>query len=163
MNDFYDFVILGTAVTQSIIARFYSFNKSLLSKHYKIIHMDKNYVYGENSQFINKTEFYSKKNTTTSTSTTSSNKNIKLDSSPNLLLSNGVIVNLLIKQEIADYLEFKSVDQIDLFINQKLEKVPSSKEDIFINKSLTLLQKRSLMKLLKDIYSIEKLTKIINS
>ncbi|KAI8061549.1 GDP dissociation inhibitor [Gilbertella persicaria] len=73
-----------------------------------------------------------------------------LDSTPKLLGSREDLVEALVRSGVGRYLEFKNVDDIYIFDKAKkaLEKVPSSKEDVFTNKSVTLVEKRKLMKFL---------------
>ncbi|KAL9554867.1 hypothetical protein MBANPS3_002610 [Mucor bainieri] len=77
-------------------------------------------------------------------------RSYNLDTTPKLLGTREDLVETLIRSGVGRYLEFKNVD--DIFILDKasraLEKVPSSKEDVFTNKSVSLIEKRKLMKFL---------------
>lgn len=79
-----------------------------------------------------------------------SSRSYNLDSTPKFLGSRDALVETLIRSGVGRYLEFKSVDDIYILDQRlkSLEKVPSSKEDIFINKSVSLIEKRKLMKFL---------------
>ncbi|CAO3637419.1 unnamed protein product [Cunninghamella blakesleeana] len=81
-----------------------------------------------------------------------------VDTTPKILPSRGDLVEILIKSGVGRYMEFKSVDDMFIFDvdTQKLEKVPGSKEDIFVNKSISLIDKRKLMKFLTFAMSEEK-------
>ncbi len=77
-----------------------------------------------------------------------SSRSYNLDSTPKLLGSHDTLVETLIRSGVGRYLEFKSVDDIYILDQGSLEKVPSSKEDVFTNKSVSLIEKRKLMKFL---------------
>ncbi|KAJ3130165.1 hypothetical protein HK098_005412 [Nowakowskiella sp. JEL0407] len=72
--------------------------------------------------------------------------NLELFAAP--LFSNGNIVNLLIESGAGKYLEFKALEDMYIWTTEGLEHVPGSKEDVFGNKSLSLIEKRILMKVL---------------
>lgn len=77
-------------------------------------------------------------------------RSYNFDTTPKLLGTREDLVEILIKSGVGRYLEFKNVDDIYIYDNASkfLEKVPSSKEDVFTNKTVTLIEKRKLMKYL---------------
>ena len=75
-------------------------------------------------------------------------RSYNLDTTPKLIGSRDSLVETLIRSGVGRYLEFKSVDDIYILDGDRLEKVPSSKEDVFTNKSVSLIEKRKLMKFL---------------
>ncbi|KAL0082179.1 GDP dissociation inhibitor [Phycomyces blakesleeanus] len=77
-------------------------------------------------------------------------RSYNLDMAPKLLSCQGELIETLIHSGVGRYLEFKSVDDIFVFDDKTkgLEKVPSSKEDVFTNKAISLIDKRKLMKFL---------------
>ncbi|KAF1806920.1 GDP dissociation inhibitor [Mucor lusitanicus] len=77
-------------------------------------------------------------------------RSYNLDTTPKLLGTREDLVETLIRSGVGRYLEFKNVDDIFIFdkASRVLEKVPSSKEDVFTNKSVSLIEKRKLMKFL---------------
>ncbi|KAL7322583.1 hypothetical protein PS15p_211566 [Mucor circinelloides] len=77
-------------------------------------------------------------------------RSYNLDTTPKLLGTREDLVETLIRSGVGRYLEFKNVDDIFIFDKamRALEKVPSSKEDVFTNKSVSLIEKRKLMKFL---------------
>ncbi|KAG0182109.1 hypothetical protein DFQ28_010238 [Apophysomyces sp. BC1034] len=77
-------------------------------------------------------------------------RSYNLDLAPKYLSCQGEMIEALIRSGVGQYLEFKGVDDIFVFDkhDQNLQKVPSSKEDVFINKSISLVDKRKLMKFL---------------
>ncbi|ORZ25121.1 hypothetical protein BCR42DRAFT_314577 [Absidia repens] len=85
-------------------------------------------------------------------------RHYNLDTTPKILPSRGDLVEILIRSGVGRYMEFKSVDDMYVFDHDdhRLEKVPGSKEDIFVNKSISLIDKRKLMKFLKFTVDEEK-------
>ncbi|KAI8337148.1 GDP dissociation inhibitor [Chlamydoabsidia padenii] len=85
-------------------------------------------------------------------------RHYNLDTVPKILPSRGNLVDILIRSGVGRYMEFKSVDDMFVFdhASHSFEKVPGSKEDIFVNKSISLVDKRKLMKFLKFTVDEEK-------
>ncbi|KAI9332724.1 GDP dissociation inhibitor [Zopfochytrium polystomum] len=67
---------------------------------------------------------------------------------PNLLFSTGAMVKLLVKSNVGQYVDFKAVEHVFIWENGELQKVPGSKEDVFKNDNISLIDKRRLMKFL---------------
>ncbi|KAI7902413.1 GDP dissociation inhibitor [Cokeromyces recurvatus] len=77
-------------------------------------------------------------------------RSYNLDTTPKLLGAREELVDILIRSGVGRYLEFRNVDDVYIFDDsiKFFEKVPSSKEDVFTNKSVSLVEKRKLMKFL---------------
>ncbi|KAI8146072.1 GDP dissociation inhibitor [Fennellomyces sp. T-0311] len=77
-------------------------------------------------------------------------RSYNLDLTPKLLSCNGELVEILIRSGVGRYLEFKGVDDIGIYDNdeKRLDRVPSSKQDVFTNKAISLVDKRKLMRFL---------------
>lgn len=71
-----------------------------------------------------------------------------IDLAPKLLFARGELVELLISSNISRYAEFRSVSRVATFMDGKLTQVPCSRADVFANKTVSLVEKRMLMKLL---------------
>ncbi|KAJ3163565.1 hypothetical protein HDU86_000146 [Geranomyces michiganensis] len=78
-----------------------------------------------------------------------------LELSPRILYSRGALVELLANSGVGRYLEFRPLDGIHLLWEGRAEQVPGSKEDVFGNKSVSLVDKRRLMKFLTFALSFE--------
>ncbi|KAG0237025.1 hypothetical protein B0O80DRAFT_498277 [Mortierella sp. GBAus27b] len=80
------------------------------------------------------------------------------DLSPKLLYSRGPLTNLLISSGIGKYLEFKLLERTAVYesLTNKIEMMPTSKEDVFVSKALSLKEKRALMKFLQFAVDYEK-------
>ena len=69
---------------------------------------------------------------------------------------NGKLVDLLISSNICRYTEFRAVDKVLTVLNGKLDIVPGSRADIFNNKSISIIEKRLLMKFMTQSGDYEK-------
>jgi len=80
-----------------------------------------------------------------------SSRKYNFDLSPKLLYSRGPLTNLLISSGIGKYLEFKLLERTAVYesLTDKVEMMPTSKEDVFVSKALSLKEKRLLMKFLQ--------------
>lgn len=77
---------------------------------------------------------------------------------PTLLRANGSAIDLLVRSKVAAYLSFGMLNGIGLWSGEaaegdtkgkeKIERVPSSKADVFNHPTLSLVEKRRLTKLL---------------
>lgn len=75
-------------------------------------------------------------------------RRFSLDLSPRVVYSSGELVNLLIKSNICRYAEFRALDHVCMLNNNELVSVPCSRSDVFNTKTLTIVEKRLLMKFL---------------
>ncbi|KAJ3106838.1 hypothetical protein HDU97_005550 [Phlyctochytrium planicorne] len=95
------------------------------------------------------------------------NRHFCIELSPKLLFSSGNMVKALIRSKVGHYLEFKSIEKVHLLWNKSLEvvrsrlgapyitnhgeQVPGKKEDVFSSQSISLADKRRLMKFLTEV------------
>ncbi|KAK6205614.1 GDP dissociation inhibitor-domain-containing protein [Scheffersomyces amazonensis] len=86
-------------------------------------------------------------------------KDYGIDLTPKIMFCKSDLLSLLIKSRVYKYLEFQSLSNFHVFenddFNQKITN-STSKEDIFTDKSLSLITKRNLMKFLKFILTDNK-------
>lgn len=80
-------------------------------------------------------------------------RRFNLDLVPRLLFSRGSMVELLISSNVARYTEFKSATRVLTVVRDggnkaTLEHVPSSRADVFSTRSVSVVEKRILMKFL---------------
>ncbi|XP_050532576.1 rab proteins geranylgeranyltransferase component A 1 [Daktulosphaira vitifoliae] len=75
-------------------------------------------------------------------------RKFNMDLAPKLLFSRGTLVELLISSNISRYAEFRCVNRILTWLDNKLETVPCSRADVFATKNVSLIEKRQLMQLL---------------
>ena len=75
---------------------------------------------------------------------------------PTLVASTGPSIDALVRSKVASYSTFRLLEQTVVFIDtpgqgSQLQRVPSSKEDVFKDRSLSLIEKRKLMKFLQSV------------
>ncbi|KAI8899181.1 GDP dissociation inhibitor-domain-containing protein, partial [Globomyces pollinis-pini] len=74
------------------------------------------------------------------------NRKFNIDKSPKVLFSKGPIIDLIIHSGAGPALEFQLISDSFIYYNDNIEKVPKSKEDVFQDDSISLIDKRRLMK-----------------
>ncbi len=73
-----------------------------------------------------------------------------IDLSPSVLYSRGSLIELLISSDVSKYCEFRLVSNIlTKNENNKLEKVPTSRSDVFKSNRLSMIDKRMMMKFIQ--------------
>ncbi|ORX58545.1 rab protein geranylgeranyltransferase component A [Piromyces finnis] len=77
---------------------------------------------------------------------------------PKMAYSRGPFIDLLIKADLGNYLEFRSMEKTYIYNNDVFENVPCTKEDVFNSKQIKVIEKRKLMKFLTFVmnYRLEK-------
>lgn len=68
---------------------------------------------------------------------------------PMAIFANGTSVDLMVASGVGRYLEFLSMDSLNIFESGNSWRVPCSKRDIFSSKELSVMEKNRLMKLLR--------------
>lgn len=71
------------------------------------------------------------------------------------MYARGDMVNLLITSNISRYAEFRAVDRVLTKVDDTIKPIPCSRADVFNSKSVNMLEKRLLMKVLTGIVSPE--------
>lgn len=191
VQSFYDVVICGTGLVQSILAS----SLALIGK--RVLHCDGQDLYGEMDASYNlldliswakqqqqPSKFIRHLTDTTTTipvnprgsmallqihsySTSFSEKEeeeisrkFSLDLSPAVLFANGPAVSGLISSSVSNYVEFMAIQGL-FFLSSTgtLERVPSSKADIFQSMLLSPIEKRKFMKFLQLVMEYGELQK----
>lgn len=78
---------------------------------------------------------------------------------PTVLPSRGELIDTLVKSDVSKYVSFRMLDSVSIFDGEsaspdeagtstRLRRVPGSKEEVFKDKSASLMEKRRLMKFL---------------
>nr|XP_045584884.1 rab proteins geranylgeranyltransferase component A 1-like isoform X1 [Procambarus clarkii] len=87
-------------------------------------------------------------------------RKFNLDLAPKLLYSRGALVELLISSNVARYAEFKCITRVLTWVATEGDKgnllvVPCSRSDVFTTDTVTLVEKRLLMKFLEFCHSYD--------
>ncbi|WVQ74521.1 hypothetical protein IAR50_004122 [Cryptococcus sp. DSM 104548] len=162
-SDVYDVVVIGTGVSQSIAAA------ALAKAGKSVLHLDPNDYYGgeQASLTLDELSEWVKRQTETApshgaltylnTSATALTPALEADRRryslslfPALIPSRGSLIDTLISSDVSKYVSFKLLDSVSIWNQEQgvARRVPGSKEDVFKDKSVALLDKRKLMKFL---------------
>ncbi|KAJ3025220.1 UNVERIFIED_CONTAM: Rab proteins geranylgeranyltransferase component A [Siphonaria sp. JEL0065] len=160
----YDVLILGTGATEALLA-------AALSRHgLKVAHVDPNERYGGTGAVVSLEELLAldldgceKELAEDIAPLLKDSRRFTLELSPKLIYSSGSLVDVMIKSNVSNYLEFRALETTQLLWENALESVPCSKEDIFKNESIGLLEKRRLMKLLSQFVDASAATTTTNN
>lgn len=93
---------------------------------------------------------YSQLSTTGLGSLASDRRRYALSLFPSLMVSRGELVSTLISSDVSKYVGFRLLDSVNVWDDEtgSARRVPGSKEDVFRDKSISLPEKRKLMKAL---------------
>ncbi|TPX66530.1 hypothetical protein CcCBS67573_g07798 [Chytriomyces confervae] len=162
----FDVVIFGTGVTEAILAG------ALAKAGKRVCHLDSRDMYGGPGAALALDAFLQNVNgavtystpldddaiepnaafpSTISSSLLKQSRKYAIEMAPKLIYSNGSLVQTMIDSNVSNYLEFRAVESVNMLWAGAFDTVPCSKEDIFKNESIPLLEKRRLMKLLSKV------------
>ncbi|KAF9074695.1 GDP dissociation inhibitor-domain-containing protein [Rhodocollybia butyracea] len=153
----FDVIIIGTGLTESITAA------ALSKAGLKIAHLDTNPYYGANEASLSLDEFIHWANQQTNSSefrfssplspsdVLPNGRQYSISLSPSVIPASGPLISSLISSGVSRYGGFRLVEQVFVYhpaIPGKVKIVPGSKEDIFKDRSISLIDKRRLMRFL---------------
>ncbi|OWZ50998.1 rab escort protein [Cryptococcus neoformans Tu259-1] len=158
-SDSYDVVVIGTGIAESIAA-------AALAKAGKtVLHLDPNEYYGGEQASLTLDELveWSTKRVESSSAAVSythasasvltptlqnDRRRYALSLFPAILPSRGPLIDALISSDVSKYVSFKLLDSVNIWDEgcAGTRKVPGCKEEIFKDKSVSLMDKRKLMK-----------------
>ncbi|KAI3386052.1 hypothetical protein SNEBB_001856 [Seison nebaliae] len=138
MDDKYDCIILGTGLTECVLAGLLG----VAGK--KILHMDRNKYYGAESASITPLSEMFKRfgKTAADECVYGRGRDWSVDLIPKFLMANGLLVKLLIHTGVTRYLEFKSVEGSYVYSDGKVHKVPADEREALSTSLLGLFEKR---------------------
>ncbi|KAG6873997.1 hypothetical protein C0995_007953 [Termitomyces sp. Mi166 len=151
----FDVVIIGTGLAESITAA------ALSKTGFKVAHIDENSYYGGNEASISLDEFAQWVDTMASSQNpkyTSVSRSAQIPSqtrqysiclSPSIIPSIGPVISSLVSSGVAKYGGFRLLERVGVYKSGTIKSVPSSKEDVFKGKDISLIDKRRLMRFLK--------------
>ncbi|KAF9452027.1 FAD/NAD(P)-binding domain-containing protein [Macrolepiota fuliginosa MF-IS2] len=150
----FDVIILGTGLTEAVVA-------AALSKWgFRVAHIDQNSYYGGDEASLTLDEFANwvdspksnpEKYLSASRSTTVPPfaRQYSICLSPTIIPSIGPFIDALIQSGVSKYSGFRLLDHVAVYDGAGgLKNVPGSKEDVFKNQDIGLVQKRRLMRFL---------------
>ncbi|PIA13290.1 FAD/NAD(P)-binding domain-containing protein [Coemansia reversa NRRL 1564] len=99
--------------------------------------------------------------TTTLLAFLQNDRNYQIELAPKVALCRGRMIDLLIDSGIGEYVQFRGVEHNYLVRDNGVERVPESKEDIFACTTLSLIEKRKLMRVITSVADNEQSRRIV--
>ncbi|TFK96313.1 rab escort protein, partial [Pterulicium gracile] len=146
-----DVIVIGTGLANSIVAG------ALSKAGCKVAHIDKNPYYGSNEASLSADELIQWADSnppgissiSRSGAAVPSSRQYSISLAPSVLPSLGPQISSLISSGVSKYTGFKLLKNINVVdANGGIQPVPGNKEDVFKNKSISLIEKRRLMRFL---------------
>ncbi|KAJ7621592.1 GDP dissociation inhibitor-domain-containing protein [Mycena polygramma] len=150
----FDVIILGTGLTESIAAASQLGFSALSKAGFKVAHIDRNPYYGGDEASLSFEELVQWQNahcpgSSRSADTIEQARAYSISLSPSLIPSTGPLIDALVASGVARYGGFRLVERVFVYDpSGTVKPVPGSKEDVFKNKEISLLDKRRLMRFL---------------
>ncbi|KAH7912473.1 FAD/NAD-P-binding domain-containing protein [Hygrophoropsis aurantiaca] len=157
-DNYFDAIVLGTGLTESTIAA------AISKAGFKVAHLDTNSYYGGHEASLSLDELaqwadvHSRPDLTAQSNNFSSvtrsetvpphSRQYSVSLSPSVIPAVGPFISSLVASGVSRYGSFKLLERVAIFDGTQIKSVPQSKEDIFQDKTLTLIYKRRLMRFL---------------
>ncbi|KAK7696481.1 hypothetical protein QCA50_001138 [Cerrena zonata] len=159
----FDTIVLGSGLTESILAA------ALSKAGFKVGHFDTNPYYGgddtslsvddlrewsqsrnqEGNTPYSRSQYQKFSHISFTSSDVSQSRTFSISLSPTIIPSLGPLIDSLISSGVSRYGGFKLLESIAVYDGpSKVKPVPTSKEDVFRDKDLSLVEKRRLMRFL---------------
>ncbi|KAK0469548.1 GDP dissociation inhibitor-domain-containing protein [Desarmillaria tabescens] len=148
----FDIIILGTGLVESIAAA------ALSKAGFKVAHIDNNPYYGADEASLSLEEFIEWTDKDHELFSAFSGTHTKLPHarqysislSPSVIPSVGPLISSLVASGVSRYGGFQLVERVGIYdaSSGTVKGVPGSKEDVFKNKDISLVDKRRLMRFL---------------
>ncbi|KAI0036632.1 rab GDP-dissociation inhibitor [Vararia minispora EC-137] len=141
MDEEYDYIVLGTGLTECILSGLLSVEGK------KVLHMDRNDYYGGDSASLNLTQLYRKfRGDQAAPSELGRDRDYAVDLVPKFIIASGELTKILVHTKVTDYLEFKQIAGSYVFRDGKISKVPSNEMEAVRSPLMGLFEKRRAKK-----------------
>ncbi|KAK4057830.1 Rab GDP dissociation inhibitor alpha [Microbotryomycetes sp. JL221] len=138
MDEEYDFIILGTGLTECVLSGLLSVEGK------KVLHMDRNDYYGAESASLNLTQLYKRFRNSEPPAELGRDRDYAIDLIPKFMMANGEMVRMLVHTDVTRYLEFKQIAGSYVFRDGRIAKVPSTEMEAIKSSLAGLFEKRRL-------------------
>ncbi|KAJ2081163.1 hypothetical protein H4R24_002546 [Coemansia sp. RSA 988] len=88
-------------------------------------------------------------------------RNYQIELAPKVAMCRGQMIDLLIDSGIGEYVQFRGVEHNYLVRDKGVERVPESKEDIFASTTLSLIEKRKMMRVITTVADQEQSKSVV--
>jgi len=138
MDQDYDVIVLGTGLKESILSGLMS---SVCKK--KVLHLDRNAYYGGETASLNLEQLWARfaPEEKEIPEKLGQSKDYMVDLCPKFIMACGNLVKILVKTNVTNYLEFRSVAGSYVTQGQKPKKVPSSAKEALSTPLLSMMQR----------------------
>lgn len=144
MDEEYDYIVLGTGLTECILSGLLSVDGK------KVLHMDRNDYYGAESASLNLTQLYRKfRPGQEPPAELGRDRDWAIDLIPKFMMINGELTNILVHTDVTRYLEFKQIAGSYVLAAGKVAKVPSSEMEAVTSPLMGIFEKRRAKKFLE--------------
>ncbi|VDC01860.1 unnamed protein product [Peniophora sp. CBMAI 1063] len=141
MDEEYDYVVLGTGLTECILSGLLSVEGK------KVLHMDRNDYYGGDSASLNLTQLYRKfRPDQTPPTELGRDRDYAVDLVPKFIIASGELTKILVHTDVTRYLEFKQIAGSFVFRDGKISKVPSTEMEAVRSPLMGIFEKRRAKK-----------------
>ncbi|GAA5880658.1 hypothetical protein JCM16303_004299 [Sporobolomyces ruberrimus] len=140
MDEEYDFIILGTGLTECVLSGLLSVEGK------KVLHMDRNDYYGAESASLNLTQLYKKFRDAEPPAELGRDRDYAVDLIPKFMMANGEMTRMLVHTDVTRYLEFKQIAGSYVFRDGRISKVPSTEMEAVRSPLMGLFEKRRAKK-----------------
>ena len=147
----YDAIIMGTGLTECIIA-------GLLSVQGKrVLHLDRNNYYGAETASLSLHNLYAKfRGSEAPSPALGHSRDWNVDLVPKFIMACGKLVKILLHTKVTRYLEFKSVDGSYVFHDGKVQKVPATPTEALNSSLMGFFEKRKFRNFLMFLSNYDK-------
>ena len=147
----YDAIIMGTGLTECIIA-------GLLSVQGKrVLHLDRNNYYGAETASLSLHNLYAKfRGSEAPSPALGHSRDWNVDLVPKFIMACGKLVKILLHTKVTRYLEFKSVDGSYVFNDGKVQKVPATPAEALNSSLMGFFEKRKFRNFLMFLSNYDK-------
>ncbi|KAI9327247.1 GDP dissociation inhibitor [Zopfochytrium polystomum] len=150
MDETYDVIVLGTGLTECILAGLLSVDGK------KVLQIDRNDYYGGSSASLNLTQLYKKyRDGAPLPAEYGRDRDFNVDLIPKFAMASGEFVNILYHTDVTRYLEFRQVEGSFVYKDGKVIKVPSSQQEAVLSSIMSLAEKTSAAKFLEFIQNYD--------
>ncbi|CCJ31222.1 unnamed protein product [Pneumocystis jirovecii] len=148
MNETYDYIILGTGLTECILSGLLSVEGK------KVLHLDRKDYYGGESASLSLSQIYSKFFPGQDLpSHLGNDRSWSIDLIPKFIIANGELSRILYHTGVTRYLDFKLIAGSFVYKDKKIAKIPTTDTEAIRSSLMNIFEKRRMKKFLEFIYN----------
>ncbi|OIR56899.1 MAG: Rab GDP-dissociation inhibitor [Amphiamblys sp. WSBS2006] len=133
MDDHYDYLILGTGITECIMGGILSMQGS------RVLQVDRNKHYGGECASLDLQQLYARFGETTEDE---SFRKYCIDLVPKFIMAQGDLIEILAKTKATSYIDFQTIKGSYVYRNGRISKIPSAKIDTLKSPLLGIFEKK---------------------